>query len=206
MYLYYRNFNLLFIILVVPVVLMISSCQFRPVYSNYSNSQESNQSSLKQDLSQIEISTIPERHGQILRNYLLDLLPSYSSSKSSLTDLQKNNPLLTINEFQSKYKLVINLSTNMTFSGLQINNTTSFATLYCTVTYSLFDNAKNISLYTNRLSTQFLFVLPNDGFAELSAKNDAIDHSMNELAKQLLIQLQLFFIQKNSPNKDEIKS
>lgn len=152
-------------------VLMLAACGLRPVYGTGSGDPR-----LREDLSNIEVALIPEKEGLDLRNELMDQL--YAHGRPA----------------DPKYRLVIP-SVEMESYGLGISKdaSASRAQLRARIDMTLVDAASGEKLLERRLYAVSSYNVLDSHFTTLVSKTEAEKNTINELANQVGIQLELYF-------------
>lgn len=153
----------------------VSACGFTPMYGA---SDKAEQNSVAASLAQVEIATIPDRSGQVLRNDLLDRFytqgypsaPLYKLSVDTLTELRVD--------------LDITKSSEATRSQLRL---TSKMTLY--------DN-KGVVLATRDLFAIASFNVLQSEFATRVTEENARQNAIHDLARQIELNVVLVLKQK----------
>lgn len=162
-----------FIMILLPLGAMValSACGLRPIYGTGSGDPR-----LREDLSNIEIALIPEKEGLDLRNELMDRL--YAHGRPA----------------DPKYRLVIP-SVEMESYGLGISKdaSASRAQLRARVDMVLVDQASGEKLLERRLYAVSSYNVLDSHFTTLVSKTEAEKNTINELAGQIAIQLELYF-------------
>jgi LPS-assembly lipoprotein len=131
----------------------LTACGFHPLYMPHNESSDICYS--------LKIATIPDRHGQILRNYLLDMLTPEG---------QPPKP---------RYTLAVKLTESVTAIGINKDETTSRKQAILTALITLRDNKKNVIIceHSTKAINDFAIISKNyysDMITEDYAEREAI--------------------------------
>ncbi len=172
-------FRILALCLFISVTL--SGCGFSPLYSS------SDYRPVTNKFKDIEISNIPNRNGQFLRNLLLDNL--YSSSKIS------NTPKYRL-DIKSLKESVVNL-------GIQKDATATRAQMRIQLVMMLVDIKTNepYIIFQRKLHSVNSFNILDSQYATGVSKQNVRDQSLKDLSDQIVRELSLYF--KNPKRKNE---
>jgi len=150
-------------------LLTLSACGFSPVYSDRSTSNA---------IGQIEISVIPDRSGQIVRNYLIDQFyqdgyPANASYRLDIAPILENIVEIGIDKDDEASRAQLRLSTNMRLINTRSNNVVLERTVRATSGYNI-------------LAGQFTtFVTEQDARAQ----------ALKAISEDILTQIELYFDQ-----------
>lgn len=157
-------------------VTLLSGCGFSPMYGNHAPTTENPSSpSVAANLSQIDISIIPDREGQMLRNDLMDRF--YRSGYPS-------NPIATLNIAkvnQVRTELDLTKSSDATRAQLRV---------YATMT--LVGRDGSVLLQRDVQSVTSFNILGSE-FATRVTENAARENAINELARQIELNLSIYY-------------
>lgn len=159
----------------IAAALLLGSCGFQPMYGSPSLAQHIDGAkdgtgaplSVADALNGIAVDIIPDRNGQILRNYLIDRLN------------RGGRPA------DPRYRLSIDLSTPSSRTGVQQDDSATRQELRMSATYRLRD------LKTDRVVTQGVsrtlvgYPVLIEQYATLVAERDAFDKGLQELARDV---------------------
>ncbi|MCB9963348.1 MAG: hypothetical protein H6857_00180 [Rhodospirillales bacterium] len=145
-----RN-GLLFVVLMASFFL--SACGFTPIYAT---SGTASQSSLSSVVQQIEISNIPDRSGQFLRNALVDRLnaqgtPSAPAYRLEISDLSETVRDMDVTIRSDATREQMKLSANLALRDLETQQIVMTKKLSATGSYNILEGE-----YTTRVSRQNL--------------------------------------------------
>ncbi|MCM2344534.1 MAG: LPS assembly lipoprotein LptE [Alphaproteobacteria bacterium] len=154
-------------------LLSLSGCGFQPLYGDHSLSTSA---AVRESLNQIEISNIPDRSGQYLKNALMDRL--YSAGRPAagaryrltISPVGENRRELDITKTSDSTRAQLSLSTVMVLADAEGQELLS-RRLNATTSYNILD-----SQFTTRV-------------AEDSARRQALD----DLARQIESHILLYF-------------
>ena len=155
--------------LAVSAVLLLSACGFRPLYATGGVADAS------EELSRVEIGVIPDRSGQILRNYLIQGINS---------DGRPTDPA---------YRLNVDLRERQEDLGIDKTDTAQRANLIITARFSLRTAADDQEVLNRRVGIITSYNIVLDEYATLSAQNAARDRALRQLGSDIRTQLALYF-------------
>ncbi|MDI9408870.1 MAG: hypothetical protein QM523_06470 [Candidatus Pacebacteria bacterium] len=161
---------------------LVVSCDLHPIYLNRSGSATND--SVNRNIAQIKVMPISDRSGQLLRNRLEDRV---SAARAQMSDDPESLDL--------GYGLTVSVSTSAVNQGEQINASSTYGIVSYTVKMTLVDLELQKELFKSSFLVQRSFSLPRDGFAELTAVNDAHRLSMIEISQTIMDRLQVYFDQ-----------
>lgn len=149
---------------------LLSGCGFSPIYA----SGDEDSRTVKQSLSNIAIANIPDRHGQILRNHLIDRMyfdgrPSYPDSTLEIS-LRSSQKDLGVQKDASTFRRQLDLWADYTLrarNGKQLLK----GTAHSAVGYS-------------KLDAQF---------GTVAAEQNAMDRALKEVGEQIVNRLALYY-------------
>lgn len=164
---------------VAAALVLLSACGFTPMYAapdmaaHVDGAKDGTGAplSLAQALNAIAVEPIPERNGQILRNYLLDRL-----NRGGRPDV----PL---------YRLSIALATPSSRSGIQQDDSATRQQLRLSATYRLHEIGTDRVLSSGVARVTVGFPVLVDEYATLIAERDAMDKGLQDLARDLEMRL-----------------
>lgn len=148
-----------------PMLAGLAGCGFSPVYQR---SADANANDVLLELAKIDIQTIPDREGQILRNFLSDRMQPRGQAKKTL------------------YTLKTNLSVSTSDLGVQLDETTARSRVNVSASYSLTGNGISHS-FRSRSSSSFSTV--DVEYASLVAEQDAIERSLRLIADDMTVRV-----------------
>lgn len=160
-----------FIALLLLLALPLSGC-YRPLYGNKDSL--SSQSAGEHTLGAIALGNIPDEHGQVLRNLLIDRM--YAAGRPAA----------------ATRRLDVQLSSLEERLGLQKDATTTRARLTLKVGYTLVNTATGEKLFSTTSRSVVSYNELDDHYATLSSKEDAYRRGLVELADIMVARLLLF--------------
>ena len=155
-------------------LLLLSACGCTPMYGNGSLS---NNIEITDALNRIEISNIPDRSGQALRNALIDRFynagtPSNTTYLLTIAPLIENRSDLDVTIDDEATRRQLRLSTSISFARKDDHNTpTTKRDLYTIVSYNVLQ-----SQFTTRV-------------AEQNARNNAVTDLARQIEQAIIIAL-----------------
>lgn len=153
------------------MVLVLGACGFQPVYGT-----KAGQQSVSAALQGMEISSIPDREGQILRNHLIDRFHLRQTP---------TNP---------QYRLAVSAVNGRTVRlGIARDATTTRAQYEANVTYVLKDARADEVLLTRTARSLASYNVLSSEFQTVVTEEDAQDRVLNQLADQIETQISLYF-------------
>lgn len=150
------------------------SCGFTPLYGTKGAERESS-SSLRESFAQVEISLIPDRSGQSLRNLLIDRLYSkgYPINPSYTLKIEKLA--------EAKGELDITKSAEATRAQLTIR------------TQMVLLNAKGVEVLRRPLASITSYNVLQSEFATRVTEENARNNAISDIARQVELALSLYF-------------
>lgn len=153
----------------------LSACGFQPIYS------QQNQLQVAQEMTQVRIENIADRHGQMLRNQLIDKLYGSASYPTS-----------------PKYRLAIkNFDEEITSVGIKKDATTTRGRITITAHLVLTDYTGKI-LLSRKLKAVNSYNILEDQYGTLITRQDAQKRTIFEIADDVETQLSLYFAAEKS--------
>jgi len=146
--------------------LLIAACGFHPVL-------QSRQGAVPAEMARIEVSLIPNRSGQMLRNLLMDRF-----GKS------RENPL---------YRLDIVLTESISSLGLRKDATATRAWLNLGATFTLTETATGTVLLQGPAQANGSYNILDSGYGSFVTENDARKQAIAVLADNIATRLALHF-------------
>ena len=165
---------MLFSFLISVICFLTSGCGFHPIYGSHDDNP-----AVAAQLNDVAIEGIPDQHGQMLRNGLIDRM--YGKGRPS----------------QPKYHLSVGLKTTEEGIGLLPNATTSLTELTLIATYTLSD-ASGKALMNASAHTVANYDSLQEQYATLAAQQGAYERSVNEIADQIVNRVSLYFSEGNT--------
>lgn len=160
-------------------LLVLSACGFRPLHS------QSSDVNLSHYLSSIEVESIADRSGQILRNDLQTRLsPRGPSSNTTFT-------------------LTTSLNESIQHLAIQKNAFAVRANLQLEVTYNLIRKSDKTVLLTSRNTVVTSYNITSSDYATLIAQKDARERALKEIADAMHTQLSVFIVKFSNTPADE---
>ncbi len=164
----YRQIKLLTLMV---VTFTMAACGFTPLYQQ----QDNGQNALLATFDRIEIAPIPNRIGQILRNDLLD----------HLTPRGENG--------DSKYRLIVNLNEQRQGFGFRDDNSVTRENLRLEASFQLIDLDSKQPVYEGNASSNMTYDLVSSDFANLSAYQDALIRTAEQISNTIVTRLGFYF-------------
>ena len=157
-------------ILTILSILLLSACGFSPMYS------ANNNTSVVSQFNKIEVSIIPDRSGQYLRNALIDRLyqkgyPTSPTYKLSIEPITENIFDFDITQEAEATRQQIKLTTQMLLTDMQTR--------------------KNI--LTRQLTAVTSNNILESEFSTIVTERSAREAALNDIARQIERQLSLYF-------------
>lgn len=168
-------------LLILPFLLILGACDFKPLYGPYSSFPQD-------DLRQIDVKVISERTGQMMRNHLIYLL-------------QHNARLPKI------YTLEITLEESRSDQVYDRDATSKRTNIKITAQYKLKKKGEKDILYSQVLEDSIGFSFGSNAefasFASITSESDAKERIIQHLSRKIVEQLSIFFHHhKNSKQYD----
>jgi hypothetical protein len=120
-------------------------------------------------LAAVQVSTIADRSGQLLRNYLIDSFAAGSAAP--------------------RWRLDVTLTENRTDLGLQRDASATYGRLGLTAVYKLVDRASNQVVLEDQSRSLMGYALLEGGFPSVVAENDARQRAIRELGDHIATRL-----------------
>jgi LPS-assembly lipoprotein len=155
-------------LLAVLVSLVLPGCGFEPLYG------ERGDVSVTSELSSVHIAAIPDRAGQVLRNFLLDQI----------------NPR---GERDRAYTLTIDLREPQQEIGILRSDTATRIAYSAIASYTLADGGGR-PLLRGQSTSNTTYQLSNSPFSTLASRFDSRDRALQEISIDIRHQLAAFFL------------
>jgi LPS-assembly lipoprotein len=166
----------------VCLIFLLAGCGFHPVYGSHDNGDKPE---VAAQMNNVAIDNIADRHGQILRNNLIDRM--YGQGRPQ-------NP---------QYHLSVNIKATEEGLGILENAVSTLTELTLTATYTLTDaNGKELMKGTAHSVSSFNQISAQ--YSTMAAEQDAYQRTIDEVSEQIVNRLGLYFSE--GPTKDEIKT
>ena len=149
--------------------LAAGGCGFRPLYGTAAGGP------VHESFASIRIAVIPDRSGQIMRNFLI----------------QRLNP--DGRPAEPAYELQVALAEREQRLAITQEDVAERSNLFVTATYNLRDIAANAVVFSNSNTTITSFTILLDEVATLSAEQDARERALRSLSHQIRLELALHF-------------
>jgi LPS-assembly lipoprotein len=153
-----------------------AACGFRPLYGERSAASVS-----ASQLAAIQISLIPDREGQLLRNNLLDRLHPSGPAPRQL------------------YRLDVKLQTSKESYGIRTDETATRANLTMVANYNLIDIASGKVLMTSRSRAISSYNILESEFATVISERDAVQRTAADLSEEIRTRLAIFLSSRQAP-------
>ena len=154
---------------VVVVVAACAGCGFRPLMARSDSPQ------VQENLAQIRIDMIPDRSGQILRNYLLDdIVPKGVTGRA-------------------RYRLQVRLQEPRREIAIQRDNTANRVAYLASVSFQLIDENRPGVVFSGNSTSETTYEVTTSEFATLSSLNGARERVLQDVSADIRQQLAEFF-------------
>lgn len=158
---------------------LVTGCGFSPMYGQHSTTAPTGQSpSVSAQLSQIGIDIIPDREGQLLRNHLIDRMyrSGYPSNPTATLKVSKIEEIRT--------ELDLTKSSDATRAQLHLNATMTL------------NNTMGKPLLSRKVQSVSSFNILGSEFATRVTEEAARESALNDLARQIELNLSLYYSNK----------
>ncbi|HBM90519.1 MAG TPA: hypothetical protein DD400_01380 [Rhodospirillaceae bacterium] len=155
------------------LLLLVTSCGFSPVYGPHKEVK----TSVAKAMNNVAINNIPNRHGQILRNHLIDRLYTNGRPIKPTTQLHVN---LTVSE------------RNL---GIQKDATASRSQLTIWAPYSL-KNKRGQTLFEGKAHSVVSYSKLDAQYGTVTAQRNAYARALREISEQIVNRLSLYFAER----------
>ncbi|MCL2473775.1 MAG: LPS assembly lipoprotein LptE [Alphaproteobacteria bacterium] len=156
------------------LLLFLAGCGFQPMYG-----ERDSQQNVVQDLNAISIGNIPDRPGQIMRNYLIDSL--YAKGRPS-------KPL---------YHLSVTVRSTEEDLGILRDTTATRVLMTTTGNFELTDIASKQVLLKGTVQSVASFNKNSQLYGELAAQEAAQRRTIKQVSDQIVLRLGLFFSERD---------
>jgi len=163
------------IFLALGVALILSSCGFEPMYGTHSAATEA----IDTALPNLDISNIPDRDGQYLRNLLIDRLYTHGRPEDALYTVT----------FSRLTEAISNL-------GIDKQATATRAQIQILTHMELIDKSTGKPVLQRDLKVVGAYNLLDDQLSTLMSKQNVIDSVLQELRDDAVTELSLYFRRK----------
>ena len=150
----------------------LAGCGFSPVYGSHGTTDDNTPVAVA--LNDISIENIPDRDGQVLRNYLIDRMYG------------KNRPE------HPAYKLTVKLHFTEASLGILANATATRALLTMEGDYTLSD-AKDNEMVSGHARSVASFDLLDQIYGSVVARQNAHERTLHEISEQITNRISLYF-------------
>lgn len=167
-------FKTAILLLVSGFWLLVSGCGWQPLYGE--NEAASGAAGVSKKLAQVDIANIPDREGQYLRNRLIDRFyresrPADPSYALTVTPVNEQLIDLDITKAANATRAQMRLATTMVLKDLDTGEILLSRTLRAITSYNILGSE----------------------FATRVSENNARENALNDLARQIELQLSLYF-------------
>jgi LPS-assembly lipoprotein len=166
---FYRKARQLYGLAATLLFVALGGCGFQPMMSRETNP------AVQENLAKIRIDTIPDRSGQILRNYLLD-------------DLTPRGV-----QGLAQYRLVVLLTEPRRDAAIQRDNTASRIIYSASTSFQLVDQTASRVVFVGTSSSETTYEVTTSEFATLSSLNGARDRVLQDVSADIRQQIADFF-------------
>jgi LPS-assembly lipoprotein len=158
----------------VALAASLSACGFEPVYGRRTTGSGGGVGAASGDLALVAVDTIPERSGQLLRNFLIDRF-----------DVGRKRPT-------PRYKLIVQLQESRSSIGYLPNTTTTATRLDITGTYRLVEIVSGATVARGDLTASDSYNQLEGGFTSVVNEAGARERAIQVMADGLVIRIGLF--------------
>lgn len=155
--------------LLVGASLALAACGFRPLYGERSAASVS-----APELAAVQIDTIPNREGQIVRNSLLDKMRPRGGAQKEL------------------YRLSIALSVGRESFGIRADDTATRSSMTMVASYTLSDIATGQALLSASSRAVSSYNILDSDFATYISENDAMRRTAVNLSEEIKTRIAIF--------------
>jgi LPS-assembly lipoprotein len=159
--------------LLVAGPLALSACGFHTVYGDHG---AAGKPSAAAQLASVSIDIIPDRIGQMLRNYLIDRF------------YQDNGRPVS-----AGYRLSVVLRSTKEDLGIQKDATATRSRLHVMADYQLIDAKTSKTLYRTSSRAIVSYDISEAQYSTMVTEQDAYDRALTELAEEITTRLALYF-------------
>lgn len=156
-------------LLLLALCLTAAACGFRPLYGS-----DLAGASVAAEFADIQVAIIPDRTGQILRNYLVERF-----NPGGLPE----NP---------RYRLNVAVVEHQQSLGIRKDATATRANLIMNATFTLTDLDRNAVVLSRAIGTTTSYNLLLDQFATLVSERDARDRALRQISEDIRTILALY--------------
>jgi LPS-assembly lipoprotein len=165
------NRRLGFVLLTATLAASVGGCGFRPLYGNHATG------SSREDFLLIEIATIDDREGQLLRNELIRRLHAGGDRRVPV------------------YRLETQLSESKTGLAVQKNAFATRSNLVIAASFALRDVQTGRTVFSSSSKVTVSYNILDSEFASLLAEKNARKRGVRELSEDMRVRLGVFFDQ-----------
>ena len=163
-------------ICVLTGLLALSACGFRPLHS------QTNGINVSADLASIEVKSIADRSGQILRNHMRTRLAPRGLAPNS------------------HYTLSTTLSESIQHLAIKKNAFADRANLRLIAQYTLVRKSDNLTVLSSQYTVVTSYNITNNDYTTQVAQQDARQRALKEIADSMHTQLSVFIVKfSNTP-------
>lgn len=156
---------------------LLAGCGFQPVYGKYSAAGVA-----AAELQDVRIRAIPDRHGQMLTNKLVDRM---------YTTARPKNP---------RYELETVLTMQERELGIQKDATATRGELLTTANVAIYDIETQAELYRTTVRTRVAYNILQGQYGNLIGRENAYERALNDVADDVVTRVALFL---NRTENDE---
>jgi LPS-assembly lipoprotein len=147
----------------------LAGCGFRPLYGERSAA-----SVTVPELAAIQIDSIPDREGQLVRNNLLDKMQPRGMAAKPL------------------YRLTVSVGISRVSLGVRIDETATRGSLTMSASYVLADMASGDQIMTGNSRAVSSYNILDSDFANVISENDAIRRTATNLSEEIKTRVAIF--------------
>ena len=165
---WWRNPRVLMLAFLLSFAAALDGCGFHPLYKDDGGREAS------AELSAVHISTIPDRNGQMLHNFLLDRINPQGRPADP------------------RYVLDIRLAETKASLGIIKDSSSTLAQIANVATYTLVDLKTKAPLQSGRSRSVTSYNIVQSDFATLASEKDARERSLREVAEDITTKVAIF--------------
>lgn len=165
--------------IIAGLILTAAACGFQPLYTAKQTAQNP-EASAGFDLARIQVGTIPNREGQLLRQFLVSRLNPVGEPRIP------------------QYRLDVSLSESKKDLGIQRDTSVTFARLEVTAQYRIRDVETDQTLFQDSARSLNSYNVVESPYATQVAEQNARERAMEEIAESIRFRLASFFTTEGS--------
>jgi LPS-assembly lipoprotein len=150
---------------------LAAGCGFRPLYATGGEGEPATAS----QLADVEVGIIPDRDGQVLRNFLIERINPDGRNTAG------------------RYQLAVAIVERQQELGIEKDSTARRANMIVVANFELRQAGADLPLTRQRVASITSFNILDDQFATLSAEQDARRRALRQVSDDIRTQLALYF-------------